>query len=289
MQIFINGIIMGLITAMLALAFAVVYLPTRVFYIALGGIYSVVPFIAWICLQWGWAWYFAVIAATLTGVMLSLVCELLNHAPLERKRASTGAHLISSLGIYIIISQAIAMIWGNETQVLRTELDSSTPLWGIIITNAQTIAAVVSISILSIFYFWLRFSNLGLQLRALADNPKELVLFGHNIYRLRLVAFAMSGILCSGSALLVSYDIGFDPHGGLLALLLAVAAVIIGGRKSFLGPVIGGILLGVLRSEVVWLLSAKWQEGLTFLLMALFLLIRPNGLFDRKSRLEAEA
>ncbi len=288
MQIFVNGIITGLTIALLALAFSVVYLPTRVFHVALGGIYAAVPFIAWALLQWGWPWYIVITVATLTGVGLSFACEFINHAPLERKRASEGVHLVSSLGIYIIIVQAIALIWGNKIKVLRMGLDAVMAFGNIIITGAQILAAVVSVFMLALFYCWLRFSNLGLQFRAVADNPKELALRGYNIRRLRLVAFGMSGILCSGSALLVSYDIGFDPHGGLIALLLAIVAVIIGGRESFLGPVLGGILLGLVRSEVIWFLSARWQEGVTFLLLALFLLIRPNGLLGRKGRLEAE-
>lgn len=289
MQIIVNGLISGLTIALLALAFSIVYLPTRVFHVALGGVYAAIPFIAWACLRWGWPWYLAVTVATLMGVGLSFVCELINHAPLERKRASSGAHLVSSMGIYIIMIQALALIWGNETKVLRTGLDAVVSVGDIIITHAQIIAAVISIVMLSTFYCWLRLSNLGLQFRALADNPVEFALRGYNVRRLRLVAFSISGVLCSGSALLISYDIGFDPHGGFVALLLAVVAVIIGGRESFMGPVVGGILLGLVRSEVVWFLSARWQEAITFLLLMLFLFIRPNGLFGRKGRLEAEA
>jgi branched-chain amino acid transport system permease protein len=281
MQIFVNGIITGLTVAVLALAFTVVYLPTRVFHIALGGVYAAVPFITWTCLQWGWSWYIAVTVASLIGVGLSLACEWINHAPL--------AHLVSSLGIYIIMVQAVALIWGNETKVLRMGLDAIVAFGDIIITRAQLFAAGGAVLVLALFYGWLRFSRLGLQFRALADNPKELGLRGYNIRRLRRVAFGMSGILCSVSTLLVSYDIGFDPHGGLVALLLAIVAVIIGGRESFLGPVLGGILLGLVRSEVVWFLSARWQEAVTFLLLALFLFLRPNGLIGRKGRLEAEA
>lgn len=288
MQIFVNGSITGLTIAMLALAFSVVYLPTRVFHVALGGIYAAVPFIAWAFLQWGWPWYIVITVATFTGVGLSLACEFVNHSPLERKRASSGAHLVSSLGIYIIIVQAIALIWGNQTKVLRTGIDAVAAFGNITITRAQILAAVVSLLILSLFYCWLRISNLGLQFRALADNPTELALRGHNIRRLRLVAFGMSGVLCSVSSLLVSYDIGFNPHGGLVALLLAIVAVIIGGRESFMGPVLGGIFLGLMRSGVVWFRSARWQEAVTFLLLALFLLARPNGLLGRKGRLEAE-
>src|SRR5438105_1278789 len=116
MQIFVNGIIAGLTIAVLALAFTVVYLPTRVFHVALGGVYTAVPFFAWAGLQRGWSWYVVVAAASLAGVGCSVACELTNHALLERRRASSGAHLVSSLGIYIIIVQAVVMSWGNETK-----------------------------------------------------------------------------------------------------------------------------------------------------------------------------
>ena len=231
MQIFVNGIITGLTISVLAMAFSVVYLSTRVFHVALGGVYVSVPFIAWTCLNWGWPWYGAMTVATLIGVGLSIGCELINHNPLERKKASSGTHLVSSLGIYIIIIQAVVLIWGNETRVLRTGLDAVAVVGGIIITRSQIIAAVVSVVIIAVFYCWLRFSSLGLQFRALSDNPTEFALRGYNVRRLRLMAFGISGIFCSGSALLVSYDIGFDPHGGLVALLLAVVAVIIGAAS----------------------------------------------------------
>lgn len=288
MQILANGIIDGFTIAVLAVAFTVVYLPTRVFHIALGGIYAVVPFIVWTAIRLNWPWYLALAIAILMGVGLSLVFELINHARLERKGASAGAQLISSLGIYIILVQAVAMIWGNDQKTLRIGLDTVVSIGIINITRSQIIAASVSMGVLLLFYLWLRFSNQGLQFRGLADNSTELALRGYNVRRLRLLAFGVSGLLCSISSLLVSYDIGFDPHRGLAALLIAVVASIIGGRESFLGPVLGGILLGLARSEAVWFLSARWQEAFTFLLLALFLFIRPYGILGRKGRLEAQ-
>jgi len=288
MQILANGLISGLTIAVLAVAFSVVYLPTRVFHIALGGIYAAAPFVAWAGVQAGWPWPVATLAAVLVTVALSLACERFNHAPLERKEAPLGAHLIASLGLYIIFVQAIALIWGNETKTLRIGLDESLKLEGVVLTYAQGLAAGISILTLIGFYAWLRFSNLGLQFRALADNPTELALRGYNVRRLRLLAFGVSGLLGAVSALLTAYDLGFDPHVGLSALLLAVVAVIIGGRQSFVGSVLGGLLLGVVRSEVVWFLSARWEEAVTFGLLALFLYVRPDGLVGRKTRLEAE-
>jgi branched-chain amino acid transport system permease protein len=287
MQILLNGLVSGLTIAVLALGFSVVFLPTRIFHIALGAIYAATPYVTWAFLQTGWSWYVAVPVAMLVAMGLSLACEWANHALLERKNASTGAHLIASLGVYVALVQVIALVWGNQTKTLRTGLDEVFAFGDMILTRAQGIAAAGSVATLAVFYVWFRFSNLGLQFRALADNPKELALRGYSTRRLRLLAFGVSGLLASVAALLTAYDDGFDPHGGLIALLLAVVAIIVGGRKSFVGPVLGGVLLGVVRSQVVWFLSADWQDAVTFGLLVLFLFVRPSGLIGRKTRLEA--
>src|ERR1051326_4173167 len=222
MQSFINGTITGLTIAVLALAFTVVYLPTRIFHIALGGVYTVVPFIAWTALRQHYPWPIAVLIGLSAGVTISLSCELLNHSHLDRKRASSGAHLVSSLGIYIVITQITILVWGNESKALRTGLDENVIDGRITLTRAQAISTIFSLMILVTFYAWLRFSKLGLRFRALADNPVELSLRGYNLHLYRWLAFILAGFLCSASALLVSQDIGFDPHAGLAALLLAI-------------------------------------------------------------------
>jgi branched-chain amino acid transport system permease protein len=99
----------------------------------------------------------------------------------------------------------------------------------------------------------------------------------------------MSGLLCSAGAIVLSYDRGFSPYGGMTAILLAVVAMIVGGRQTFVGPVIGGLVLGVLREETAYLFAARWQELFTFLLLALFILVKPSGLIGNKGRLEAES
>jgi branched-chain amino acid transport system permease protein len=287
MQILCNGLISGLTVGLLAMAFNVVYLPTRVFWLALAAVYASVPFIAWQILQWNSSWALAGSVAIAFGVLLSIACEALNHSPLERKRASSGVHFVSSLGIYIVAVEAIALGWGNETKVLHDGLDTIVKVSAITLTHGQLLAAVVSLALLAIFYTWLRWSKWGLQLRALADNPIQLALHGYDTRYLRLLAFGLAGFLASVCALLVAYDIRFDPHVGLTALLLAIVAVIVGGRSTWVGPVLGALVLGVLRAQVVWFFSAKWQDAVTFALLALFLFLRPQGLLGRKTRLEA--
>lgn len=288
MQIVLNGLVNGLLLSCLALGFSIVYLPTRIFFIALGAVYTLVPYILQSVLDAGFHWCFAVIAALAMGIVVSVLCELLNHRYLEKKKASGSAHLIASLGVYIVIVEVIAIVWGNDPQVLRPGLDEVYRFGGVFLARAQFLSALVSIILLATIYTWLQFSDLGLHLRAMADNAIEFALRGFNLYAYRLLVFFLAGGLAATASMLSAYDLGFDPYGGLHMLLLAIVAVIIGGRSSFWGSIVGGLLIGLLRSLVVWHLSACWQDVATFTLLALFLYVRPYGICGSPVRLEEE-
>jgi branched-chain amino acid transport system permease protein len=114
-----------------------------------------------------------------------------------------------------------------------------------------------------------------------------MMLSGANIWNMRLFAFFLSGVLVGCASLSSAYDYGFDPNSGLTTLFLGVVAVMIGGRELFWSPLLGGLALGVLRSEAVWVFSARWQEAATFTILGLVLIFRPNGLFGTVRRLES--
>jgi len=288
-QALLNGLISGAAIALLATAFQVVYLPTRAFFIGLAGVYSAAPFLAYWTRSIGGGWVVALVAALVASVLLSVLCEWANHGPLSRRRASEGAHLVSSLGIYLVLVQLLAMAWGNEVLLLRSGLDPSWKIGGVVATRAQILTAAGALGLLVAFGVLLRGSALGLRLRALAGNPAQFGLLGYDVDRYRLLAFALSGLLAASAALVTAYDVGFDAHSGLHAFLLAVVAVILGGRGSFMGPILGALLLGMLRAQVVWLWSARWQEVVTFGLLAVALFLRPDGLIGREARLEASS
>lgn len=288
MQVVINGCITGLALSVVALSFTIVYLPTRVFHLALGAIFIIVPYIVWAGVNAGLPQTFMVVCALLAGTALSLLCELLNHHRLSRIGVSASAHLISSLGIYIVLNQLVFMKWGSDPHTIRSGVSSLIPFFGVSVTPPQAASAIFSVLILVAFFLWLRFVKKGVLFRALADNPAEVAILGYNIDRVRLLAFGLSGLLCSCGSLLLAYDKGFSPYGGLTAILLAVVAMIIGGRATFIGPVAGGLILGLLREETAYLLATRWQDLLTFLLLALFLLLRPSGLITHKGRIESQ-
>jgi len=286
MQIVANGLIQGLLFALMGVAFSLVYSTTRTFHIALGAIYALAPYILLACVQAGTGWVVGVVAALFISALVGLLCEEVLHWPFLRKAAPPEVHIIGSLGMFLVLIQVIALIWGNDTQVLRAGVDEVYTVAGVRFTRAQLIGGGVAIAVMTGFFLWLRRSNLGLQFRAMSDNPVLLSLLGRNVRNLRRKVFMVSAGMAGMAALVTAYDVGFDPHGGLQAVLVGVVATIMGGRGSLFGAALAGLLLGILRSQVVWHFSARWEEAATFLILALILFFRPQGLFGRALRLE---
>ncbi len=88
------------------------------------------------------------------------------------------------------------------------------------------------------------------------------------------------------AAVLVGLDVGIDPHVGMNAVVIAAVALIVGGVGIFEGAAFGALLVGCLQSIAVWQMSARWQDMVTFLVLIIFLLFRPQGILGRRGRME---
>ena len=289
MQVLLNGLLQGILIGVIGMAFALAYRTAKVFHVALGGCIALAPYLAWQAMQSGLPRWGGVLIAVSVVVAVGVLIEEWVHWPLERKRAPSEIHLIASLGVYLILVQVIALIWGNETRVMRAGVDTVWSWGDLTLAQAQFLGPLAALLAAFLLYAWLRRAGRGVELRALADNPILTALLGRNVRALRRWVFGLSAALAALAALAQAWDVGFDPHLGLKAVLLGMVAMIIGGTGSYLGPLLGGVLLGVLRAQVVWFGSARWEEAVTFGVLALFLFFRPKGLFTVKTRLEASS
>jgi branched-chain amino acid transport system permease protein len=121
---------------------------------------------------------------------------------------------------------------------------------------------------------------------AFSNNPKLIETIGYNPHKIRIIIFTIGSALAAISSSLSALDVGIDPNIGMSALFASAVAVIIGGVNIFEGAIIGGILIGILQSLVVWQTSARWMDAFTFLILIIFLLFRPEGILSKKVRIE---
>lgn len=276
---------MGSIYALVSLGFSLVYNTTRIFHIAYAVLYMFAPYmILTFYRNLGIPFYIAFPIAILLTIFLSVLMELIIYRPLSRKKSSSTVVLISSIGIMIVVINLIAMFYGNETKILNPNISKSISFGNIIITHSQLFQLIISILAISTFLVFLKFSKFGIKTRAMRDDNVLCAVFGMNINKMRLVLFMLSGFFAALGGGLVAYDVGMDPYVGMPMLLNAVVALIIGGMGRFEAPIIGGFIIGILQAMAVWTFSSRWQDAVTFTLLILFLLFRPQGLIGEKER-----
>ena len=284
-QLLANGIIMGSIYALVALGFALVYNTTKSFHIAYAAVYMFSAYMIlsfYKTLQLPLLISFAI--AILLTMGLSILIERAVYLPLVKRKSSLNVIMISSIGVMIVVINTIAIFYGNETQILNPNISESVTFGNIILTHTQLAQLIISLILIGAFLTFLKYSKFGIKTRAMRDDDTLCTVFGMNINRMRLYLFGLSAFFAAVGGGLIAYDVGMDPYVGMPMLLNAVVALIIGGVGRFEAPVLGGFLIGILQSLAIWVFSSRWQDAVTFSLLLIFLLLRPQGLLGEKQR-----
>jgi len=284
-QFLVNGVITGIIYSLLAIGFALVYNTTRIFHIAAAGIYVFAAYMFWLMSSTvDLPVVVAFVVAIVLTMALSLLTEKVVYRPLKNRSASMNVMMIASIGMMTIIINVIAMFFGNETKVIENKI--LMPLhWGnIIITQPQMYEALVGGLIILGFVILLLSTRWGLKLRALSADETLFDTLGFDTTMTRTNVFLVSGAFIAIASCLTVYDVGLDPNMGMSVMINAMVAMIIGGVGKFNTCIIGGILLGVLQSLTVYAFASNWQNAVTFLVLLIFLFLRPQGIAGYKQR-----
>ena len=284
-QFIVNGVITGMIYGVVALGFALVYNTTRIFHIAYAAIYMVAPYLLMFSMQsLGLPLFVSILLAVLGTILIGYAVDILIYSPLAKRNSSSNVIMVSSIGAMIIIINVVALIFGNETKIVNPGVSQSITIGKILVTYTQVFQFVTALFLFLLFFIFLKFSRFGIITRAYRDDEKLASVLGTNIPAIKRLLFILSSAFAAVGSCLIAYDVGMNPYVGMPMLLNAVVALIIGGVGRFEAPVLGGVLIGVLQALVVYFSSARWQDAVTFLLLILFLLLRPQGILGEKMR-----
>ena len=211
--------------------------------------------------------------------------ELTIYKPLRRKKASSIILLLASLGIYIVLQNVISMVFGDDTKSIRTwEVREGINVFGAYITPVQIIIIVTSIILVLIVTVYLNRVKTGKAMKAVANDSELAKISGIKSDRIILIAFAIGSALAGIAGILVALDVDMTPTMGMNMLLMGVVAMIIGGVGSIRGIVLGSLLLATAQNLAVWFISSQWMDASAFLLLLIFLLLKPEGFMGKKIR-----
>jgi branched-chain amino acid transport system permease protein len=277
LQILLNGLIEGFAIAVLTLSFGMVYNTLRVFHFAFGALFLVAPYAYFAGLSWG---------GVLASAVLACIIEAVIYYPLYRRRASLAVSFISSLGVYIIVVNVVALLFGNDTKMLRPEIRPTFRLGSVILTDIQVWLFAACVVLCVVLILGLQRTRIGIWLLAVGENLPLVKVLGGNVRLLRMVAIGIASSSAAVVAILKGMDVGIDPYIGMGATLTAAVAYILSGGKNYYAMLVGAIVLGLIRNLTVWFFSAQWMDAATFLLLVLILLFRQRGLSADTLRVE---
>jgi branched-subunit amino acid ABC-type transport system permease component len=287
LQYLVNGVVAGAAYSLIALGFALIYTATRVFHFGHGGAYVFAAFVGYTALTTlSLGLVGAFVFAALAGAILGVGTNRLLYEPMQRAGVSHFVMMISSFGVLIILTYVTAIIWGTNPVVLRdgslVRVFRFGPIY-ITATQLQILAIALVLAIaLSAFFKRMR---LGIAIRALGNDPELAEIMGMPARRLRDASLAVGSALAGISGLLVGFNVGIiDFNMGHEAILMATVAIIIGGLGNLPAAAAGGLVLGIIQHLAIWQVSSKWQISISFGVLILMLLVRPQGLFGERRR-----
>ena len=286
MQFIFNGLCAGSLFAIMALGFSIIYSVGKVFHFAHGAVYTSAVYLLFLFnVSLKINLLGSLLLALGFAVFMGIIMDYFFYQPLSARKSYSTAGILTSLGIYIFIINLIALIFGNETKILRPGIEKTFQMGTVILTQIQLFQILTFAVFLAITVLALKFTKYGHSIRAVSENEKLAKALGFDIKKIRYIAFGYGSFLAGVAACLAGLDVGIDPHIGLTAVLTATVAMIVGGIGIIPAAAFGGILIGLIQNLAVWQISARWQSAITFFILLIILIFRPQGIIAGKKRM----
>jgi branched-chain amino acid transport system permease protein len=282
LELLVSGLLVGVLYAMVALGFVLIYKASDVFNFAQGAM-TFFAALALVSVLPALGWPLAILFVVAMMAALAVVVERFALRPLAGRPPLALA--MSTLGVTFALGGLAQALWGTEPRRLSLGI-SAQPIQaaGILINRLDLLAAgAVAVIVAALIWFFQR-TKLGLGLRAVADDHEAAMSVGIALRRVWVVAWTLSGLVAIAAGILWGNRIGVGFAVSLIAFK-ALPVLIIGGIDSIPGAIVGGLIVGATESLAEGfigpLVGGGVQEIFPYLVALVFLMVRPYGLFGR--------
>lgn len=280
----IRGLLNGAVYGLVALPFVIVARSTQVFNFALAQLTAVGALVTIELVGNDVPFAVAMLVAGSLGAVAGLATDVVAIRPLRRHAvaSSHGGHgtLVTTLAVGLIIETAAFLRWGDTATSIprpagagsiRLFRDTYVNLWSVSLVGIAIVSAVG-------IWFFISRTTLGLQWRAMGDDPGLSALRGIPLKRLGTASVVVgSGLACIAGSLIAS-ELPFEPYVGLVLALKVFLILAFVGMQSLAGAVIGGLALGVLEAALLLVMDAPAREVTVVILLVGILMVYPRGM-----------
>jgi branched-chain amino acid transport system permease protein len=278
-----NGLIIGAFYVLMALGLSLILNLSNVINFAHGGFlvvggyiaYSITPYVGF----WG-----ALLIAPFVTAAIGLAVEWALIRPLYGRDPLYS--LLLTFGLAFILEDGTRFIWGAQGKPVTVPALLAQPLSYdlFFITGYRLFMVVMVVVAVALLFVLLRYTRLGIRIRAGTLDLEMVAAMGINVRMLRSLNFAVGIFLAGLSGVLAAGQLGLEPTMGTGLLMPSFIAIIVGGVGSLTGTLLGGLLIGVASGVTAVFLPAA-SEAIMYVLMAVILLVRPRGLLGEEGML----
>ncbi|MBS3649812.1 branched-chain amino acid ABC transporter permease [Pseudaminobacter sp. 19-2017] len=276
----INGIVLGLLLALPALAVTLVFGIARFPHAAVGDYMTFGAYTAILVQSFMSA---SLVAAALIASAATAFLSLFFYAWVFRSlsQRSPVSSLIASIGVAFAVRSVITFFAGQSQYVIEAPLVRAWNFSGVRILPTDLYVAATAVLALAAVFFMLHFTAFGRRMRAVADNPELAAASGIRVREVMITLSVIVGAFCGLGGMLMGFKAVVLPELGWELILPIFASVILGGIGSPVGAVCGMILFGISQEIASLYVGASYKLVLAFVVLLLVLLIRPQGMFGK--------
>ncbi len=278
-----GGLAAGSLYGLMALGLVLIYKTSDVVNFGHGDMAAFSTFAAFTLLvSWEWPVPLALAGTLLLAVLLGVMVERGVLRPARNRRAPVLALVVATLGVAQVLNGTIGAVWGRQVKSLPSLIGGPPLHWGeVIITREGVFNLGLGLALASLLFLFFRFTDLGIAMRAVAQNPTAAQLMGVSVNRVLAVAWGLGTALGAVAGVLIAPATFLEPDTMNTVLIKAFAAAVLGGFTSLPGAVVGGLALGVLENLVAGYIATELKAAFAFGLIIAVLTVRPAGLLGR--------
>ena len=285
LELFINGLLVGMLYALIALGFVLIYKASDVINFAQGELVMFAGFVLAASLQeYGLPLVWAIAAGLAAMIVLGYLVEriVLQHLVGQ----PVVSVIMATIGLAAFLQGLALFIWGPGTRNLPLPVPSEPVYVGeILLSQIQIYSAILALLCIAVFGLFFTKSRMGIALRAIADDQQVSMAMGINVKLYFAMAWAIAGIVAAVGGIVWGHMLGVDVQLALVGLKV-FPVVILGGLDSIVGAVVGGMIIGVVESMAAGfidpLVGGGTKDFTPYVLMILVLMFRPYGLFGKE-------
>src|SRR3990170_6188834 len=270
----LNGLVLGLLYAIIALGFLLILGTMEVINFSHGVLFALGGYFA-LALQPHVGWWGALILAPLAVGVIGLLLEF-------GVRRTYGKDplfgLLFTFGAALALEEIIRIVWGPRGYTVSAPAFVAGPFhWGFLFySKYRVLVAVLAVLLLVLVWAFLERSPYGAMIKAGAHDHEMVRALGINLTRLRSLVFALGAAMAGVAGVIAAPMWSLKPTGGAEAVMPGLLVVVIGGIRSFSGAVIAGLLLG-LTSGLSNLVVPRGSILVVYFLLKAGFLLGPPG------------